>query len=259
MKRLIYQVNIGKSNLYEHCVKSVAAYCKQHNIDHIVQKTMLLNIKPDPFSSNRSRPAWEKYNGLVIFEKENAFTYFKDYDQIAIIDSDVYIRPGSPNIFDDLDPNVDFAGVVEREMPITEQYAAKIVNYSNMQYSTIKGVDWKWNALGGEFINMGVMVMNKSIAHFLYNQTPKEFISRPRFKPFVDGEGSWKWSTDQTLLNTWIKEEKMKVQHLDWKWNGLYTANAKISECNFVHFFLKDKLPDRGENVQQLMADIQAT
>ena len=45
----------------------------------------------------------------------------------------------------------------------------------------------------------------------------------------------------------------MKVKHMDWKWNGLFTANTKIKECHFVHFFLKDKLPNAGENVKELM------
>lgn len=257
MKRLVYQVYVGKkSKLYDHCTASVKAYCEKHGIDYVLQTTPILFIKPDPFMTGRSREAVERLGYLPIFEKENAFTYFKSYDQIAIIDSDVFIRDDAPNVFDAIDPAVDFAGVVEREMPITPQYVAKIQNYSRMQYSSIRNVDWKWNDRGGEFINMGVMVMNKSIAKYLNGETPKQFLSRPRFKPFVDGVGPWKWSTDQTLLNTWIKEEKMKVQHLDWKFNGLYTANTQIKECHFVHFFLKDKLPERGENVQQLMEDI---
>jgi hypothetical protein len=106
-------------------------------------------------------------------------------------------------------------------------------------------------------MNMGVMVMNKSIEKYLNGETPKQFLNRPRFKPFVDGMGAWKWSTDQTLLNTWIREEKMKIKNMDWKWNGLYTANTRIKECHFVHFFLKDLLPERGENVDQLMKAVQ--
>ena len=258
MKRLIYQVYVGKkSALYDHCTTSVKEYCKRHNIDYVVQRTPILFIKPDPFMTGRSKEATDRLGYLPIFEKENAFTYLKSYDQVAIIDSDIFIRPDAPNIFDSVDANADFAGVVEREMPITPHYATKIVNYSRMQYSSIRNVDWKWNDLGGEFINMGVMVMNKSIEKYLNNETPKQFLSRPRFKPFVDGQGNWKWSTDQTLLNTWIKEEKTNVHHLDWRFNGLYTANTNIRECHFVHFFLKDKLPNRGEDVEQLMKDIQ--
>jgi len=40
---------------------------------------------------------------------------------------------------------------------------------------------------------------------------------------------------------------------MHWKWNGLFTANNQIDECHFVHFFLKDKLPNKGENVEELM------
>lgn len=254
MKRLIYQVYVGKkSKLYDHCIASVSEYCKRHDITHIVQKTPILFIRPDPFLSNRSAECQSRPLPLPIFEKENAFTYLKSFDQVAIIDSDIWIRPDAPNIFDDFGTEHDFGGVVERDMPITPQYAGKIQNYSRMQYSSIRNVDWKWNDRGGEFMNMGVMLMNKSIEKYLNGETPKQFLSRPRFKPFIDGVGNWKWSTDQTLLNTWIREEKMKIKNMDWKWNGLFTANTKIQECHFVHFFLKDKLPEQGENVEKLM------
>ena len=258
MKRLVYQVCVGKkSKLYEHCIASVAAYCKEHGIDHVVQRTPILFIKPDPFMTNRSKEATARLGYLPIYEKENALVYLKTYDQVAIIDSDIWIRPGSPNIFSDVQLDVDFAGVVEREMPITDQYKIKIANYPKMQYSSIRNVDWQWNELGGEFFNMGMMVLNKSIEKYLNGETPKQFLNRSRFKPFVDGLGPWKWSTDQTLLNTWIKEENMNIQRMHWKWNGLYTANTKIKDCHFVHFFLKDKLPAQGENVDQLMKDVQ--
>ena len=73
MKRLIYQVYVGKkSKLYDHCVASVKAYCEKYGIDHEVQKTPILMIKPDLFSTNRNPRAWEDYGGFMpIFEKEN--------------------------------------------------------------------------------------------------------------------------------------------------------------------------------------------
>ena len=45
---------------------------------------------------------------------------------------------------------------------------------------------------------------------------------------------------------------------IHWKWNALYTAvkHEKIKEANFVHFFLKDKLPNKGENVKELMTKV---
>ena len=257
MKRLIYQVYVGKkSRLYDHCTASVKAYCKAHDIDYVLQEQPILMITPDIFQTNRSKEATARLGYLPIFEKENAFTYLRSYDQVAIIDSDVYIRPYAPNVFEFLEPEYDFGGVVEREMPITKAYQNKIRNYSAMQYQTIKHVDFKKNDLGYEFMNMGVMIMNKSVLNYLNGMTPFQFIRLPKFKAFVDGLGAWKWSTDQTLLNTWIKEDKLKVKNMHWTWNGLFSANTRIKDCHFVHFFLKDKLPEAGENVKELMKQI---
>jgi len=257
MKKLIYQVYTGKkSKLYDHCTNSVAEYAKRIGADHIIQRTPILMIKPDPFQTNRSKESYEKYGGfLPIYEKENAFAYLDSYDQIAIIDADIFVRPDCDEcLFSASGTDCDFAGVIERTMAITPEYQAKIHNYSRMQYAhnSISEL-FDWNNLGADFYNMGMMVINKSISKYLRGQTPEQFIRRPEFKAFVDGMGPWKWSTDQTLLNYWVKKERMLVNNLDWKWNGLFTANTNIKECNFVHFFLKDKLPNRGENVQDLM------
>ena len=257
MKRLIYQVYTGKkSNLYDYCIDSVMAYCEKYNIDHVVQKQPLMRIKPDVFATNRSKESYEKHGGfLPIYEKENAFDYWDLYDQIAIVDADILIRPDAPNIFDEIDPDTDFAGVAERDLPILPWYKNKIANYSRMQYASLADkVDFSPNGAGFEFFNMGLMVMNKSIAKYLKGQSGKEFIERPEFKDFIDGKGPWKWSTDQTLLNYWVRKEKMNLQRLDWKWNTLYTTvdNKALKESYFVHFFLKDKLPHNGENIEEL-------
>ena len=256
MKTLIYQVYTGKrKNLYDFCTESVKKYAERIGSDYIVQRQPILMIRPDPFNQGRSNESYMKYGGfLPIYEKENAFGYFHQYDKIAIIDGDIYIRPTAPNLFDQIDDNHDFAGVIERQMPLNDKYQAKITNYSRMQYGTIKSVDWKWNYLGAEFFNMGMMLMNKSIYKYFNGQTPKEFLSRPRFKNFIDGVGPWKWSTDQTLLNTWVREEKMRLKHLDWKWNGLYNAvpNDLLKQAHFIHFFHKTVLPMEGENIEEL-------
>ena len=258
-KRVIYQVYVGKrSRLYDHCVESVKDYCKAHNIEHVVQKQPILKIKPDVFSTNRSKESYEKHGGfLPIFEKENAFTYLKTNDQVAIIDADIWVRPGASNIFDKVPEEYDFGGVLEREMPTTEAYTRKIANYTRMQYgmnqlNTL--FDWKHPG-GANFYNMGMMVLNKSFGQYLKGQTPMQFLMRPDFKVFIDGMGNWKWSTDQTLLNVFVKESGMSVKNLSFHWNGLFTAihPKYVREANFVHFFLKDKLPNGGENVEEIM------
>lgn len=260
MKKLIYQVYTGnQSNLYDHCVDSVAKYAKRIGVEHIVQREAILRIAPDAKVTNRSTESYSKHGGfLPIYEKENAFGYLDRYDQIAIIDADIYIRSNAPSVFDAVDQSVDFAAVVERDMPLNRKYKQKILGYSRMQYRDLENeikLDWRPDT-GCEFMNMGLIIVNKSLLQHINNQTPEQFIRRPEFKRFVDGMKHWKWSTDQTLLNYWIRKEPVKYQKLDWKWNGLFSANEKIKECHFVHFFLKDKLPARGENVEQLMKQI---
>lgn len=260
---MIYQVCLGNetnSKLYKHCIESVSKYCAKYGIEHKVQQYPILKIKPDVFASNRSPESYNKHGGfLPIYEKENAFDMLDQYDQIAIVDADIYIRESAPNIFDDLEDQYAWGSVVEREMPITDQYAHKIKGYSNMQYHPLhkKGIDFKPNQHGYEFFNMGMIVLNcKQFKPYLNDQSAHTFLTRVEFKDFVDGKGSFKWSTDQTLLNFFLKKYDVPTKHMSHKWNGLYTANTNISECHFVHFFLKDKLPNNGENVHQLMETI---
>lgn len=262
MNRMIFQVSVGKpSKLYEHCIESVAHYCAKYDIEHIVLTEPKLRIKPDIFTSNRSEESYMKYGGyLPIYEKENAFDYLDRYNQIAIVDADIYIRSDAPDIFSDFGTEHAFGAVAEREMDIQDWYANKIINYSRMQYEMLyhhKGIDFKPNRYGYEFFNMGLILLNSELFKpYLKGQDPHSFINRMEFKDFVDGQGAWKWSTDQTLLNYFVKKYKIPVKHMDGKWNGLYSAVNNIKDCHFVHFFLKDKLPNNGENVDELMNQI---
>lgn len=262
MKRMIFQVCLGeaqKSKLYEKCMDSVDAYCRKYKIDYLVQKTPRMMIKPDPFMTNRSRESYMKHGGfLPIFEKENALDYLDRYDQIAIIDADIFIREDAPNIFEDFGEEHAFGAVCEREMPITIDYRAKIQNYSRMQYEILhRDIDFKPNDFGYEFFNMGMILLNsEKFKPFMDGQHAKQFLLRSEFMNFVNGIGNWKWSTDQTLLNFFVKKHEVPVKHMDWKWNGLYSANTKIDECHFIHFFLKDLLPERGENVEALFDEL---
>lgn len=265
MKRLIYQVSLGvqsQSKLYKKCIASVMRYCEKYDIDHVIQMQPTLRIKPDVFATNRSKESYEKHGGfLPIYEKENAFDLLDGYDQIAIIDADIFIRDDADNIFDDFGDTHPWGSVVEREMPITNQYKDKIYRYSIMQYDQLhnRGINFEPNTLGYEFFNMGMILINcAKFKPYLKGQSAKQFIMRAEFKDFIDGVGNWKWSTDQTLLNYFLKRHQVPVKHMHWKWNGLYTANTKINDCSFVHFFLKDKLPNGGEDVDQLMRDIGA-
>ena len=259
MNNMIYQVKVGPTppSFYDTCITSVAAYCEKYGIDHIVQTEPLLKIRP--VNSHRSERAVERLGYLPIYEKENAFDYLDKYDNIAIVDSDIFIRDTAPNIFDEINEGDVFAGVIEREMPLTPEYVQKVNAYARGQYASLTDVDWKWNPPhGAEFFNMGLMVFSNKIAEYLNGETPEQFIRRPEFERFVNGEGNWKWSTDQTLLNYWVKKSGMKTKHLDWKWNALFKGvrDEVLPEAYFMHFFLANNLPQKGAEIPSIINNL---
>lgn len=266
MKRLIFQIYLpirGENNLYNTCVDSVAQYCKKHNIDHIVMREPKLRINPDMKRTNRNKVGLMKEAGyLPIFEKEWAFTYLDQYDQIAVVDADIYVRPSAPNIFDDLPSEYDWGGVLERDLPTNQRHFNKIKGYSRDMFSKApcNSVDWQWKDGVAAFMNMGLMVFNKSIINHIPEwQDPAKFIHRPEYKDLVDGIGLYRFSTDQVLLNYWLKKSQAKVKYMDWKWNTLFgtTDEKSLKDAQFIHFFLKDHLPKKGENIMQLIEKYQ--
>lgn len=257
MKKLIYQVYLGsRSRLYDHCTKSVKEYADKIGADYIVQKTPILRITPNPFLNQREGKTggWKKHGFMPIFEKENVFKYFKDYDQCCVIDADIYIRPTAPDIFLESDGSA-VSSVYECDLPINDQYANKIQAYSRM--IQMFKLQWEYKQRTGfSFFNSGVMLYNSAeMLKVLKGMSPQEFLSQPILEDFINGIGPLKWQSDQITLNYWFKLNKVDVQRLNWKWNALYSAISSTDMLNahFVHFFLKDKLPNKGENIEELM------
>jgi alpha-N-acetylglucosamine transferase len=256
VNNLIYQVAVGTHNpLYEFCISSVAKYCEKFHIIHHVQREPILRIRPD--NSHRSSAAVERLGYLPIYEKENAFDLLYQYDNVCILDSDIYVTDHAPDIFLEL-VDADFAGVAERDMPLIERHRRKLRKYTQGQYGPLRDeADFLWNDLGAEFYNMGLMLCSSNIKRFLNGQSAREFLSRAEFARFVDGIGDWRWSTDQTLLNYWIKKYQIPTRNLDWRWNALYRAieDQYLPQAYFVHFFLADHIP-KDRTIEQIVADI---
>ena len=253
---LIYQVYLGEEKkLYNHCTESVKRYAETIGADYKILTFPKLRITPNIFRTDRrdKTGGWKKLGYMPIFEKENVFDYFKDYEKCCVIDSDIWIRPGSPNIFNEIEDET-VASVYECDLPMNEAYAQKIKGYSTSMWSNYD-YDWEWNPrTGGAFFNSGVMLYNsKKMLQALNGMSPRQFLEQSMLADFVDGVGPLKWQSDQMTLNYWFKAKGINVKKLNWKWNALYTAVLDIKEAFFVHFFLKDKLPNGGENVDELM------
>ena len=250
---LIYQVAVGERPAwYDICLGSVAEYCKRHGFEHFVQTEPLLRIRP--VKSHRSENAL-RLGYLPIYEKECAFGHLDRHEAVAVIDADVYIRESAPSIFEELG-DADFAAVLERDLPLTPRYRDKIRKHSEAQFRGLTDVDWDWNADGAAFANMGVMVLGNRFREYLHGETPGEFLRRPEFERFVNGEGHWRWSTDQTLLNWWVRKSGMTVRHLDWHWNAMYGAVETYAAAHFVHFFLSAKMPRGGAEIPDVIRRI---
>lgn len=245
MKRLIYQVAVGECpDFYWDCIRSVERFAERCGSEHTVQTEPALRVTPR--DSKRSKNAL-RLGYLPIFEKANAFAELETYDQVLILDADVYVKGSAPNIFEEAD--TAFAGVPERDLPMTVQHADKVRKYSKGQYERLNDVDWQWDDRGAHFYNMGVMLLSQQIVPYLRYQSPAEFLERDEFQRFINGEGHWKWSTDQTLLNWWVKKSKMPTTDLSWKWNALYSACTDVSKAHFIHFFLSSKMPQGGKEI----------
>jgi hypothetical protein len=229
MKRLVYQVAVGPVRpLWRTCVDAVAAYCRRHDLVHVVQTSMVLRVMPE--KSCRSEGA-VRLGGLPNLEKLAGLDRLGEFDQIALVDADVYPMPGAGNIFDDVRPGVGFAACIEREMPITALYSRKLDRYARGQYGDPKF----------PFFNCGVEVFTEAIRPALGGSV-REFLKRPEFVDLINGLGEWRWSSEQTLMNVFVRSGPVVWQALPWKWNALYGMLESIEGAQFVHFLLSEHL-----------------
>jgi hypothetical protein len=56
-----------------------------------------------------------------------------------------------------------------------------------------------------------------------------------------------------------VRKENMALHKMDWKWNGMFKAikDEAFDKAYFLHFFLKDKLPNKGEDIDTLKSIIE--
>jgi len=240
-KRLIWQVAIGPQRpLWEKCLASVATYAERHGIDYHLQREPILRIAPK--QSHRSAAAL-KLGYLPNLEKLAGLDRLGEYDQVALFDADVWARPDAPDIFEDVVRQADYAACVEREMPIIPAYARKLDAYARGQYGEARF----------PFFNCGVEVFSASIQRHLHGQTAAQFLARPEFVDFIAGKGAWRWASEQTLMNVWLHACGATLQHLSWRWNGLYGMidAQRLNEAHLVHFLLSSHL--HGDDPETLL------
>lgn len=133
-----------------------------------------------------------------------------DYDRVLYVDTDIIIRPDSPNIFDLVPYNE--IGMFEEG-----RYAERAKNM--IRYLTGYGVDpASWN---GKYYNTGVIVVSK--CHKLMFMQPSE-----------EGDNFY----EQTYLNMMVTLLKGKVCDLHYKFNRMYLMDKFTGEQRFDSYFM---------------------
>lgn len=243
MRRLVYQVAIGpRRPLWEQCIESMARYCARHGFTHEVQREPILRIRPK--ASQRSEGAL-RLGYLPNCEKMAGLSLFDQFEQIAIVDSDVWATADAPSIFDGVPPSCDLAAVTERALPISPIYARKLDRYERMQFAPLDGV-------GLPFLQCGVIVYNRSFTRFMPGG-PKGWYEQLELERFVNGEGPWRWQTEQVTLSWFCRAKGVDVAALDPRFNWLFGAilTAHRLEGWFHHMFLSEHLT--GTDPEQMV------
>jgi hypothetical protein len=235
-RRVVCQAAVGTVRpLWARCIESVAAWCARHGYEHIVQREPILRIVPGPPRVGERAP---KLGYLAELEKFAAWDVLRECDALAQIDADVYAQPGAPCIFEAAPPAVDFAAVVEPDIPVNEACRRKLAAYALGQYGR---ADARWH-------QCGVQVLRPSLLDRLYGASVRDMLTAPRWAPLINGEGAYRWSSEQTLLNLWLREAGAVIGDLPWQWNAPFgmmgespaSEAACMAQAHMVHFLCGD-------------------
>ena len=259
MSRIIFQVALGKwgeSLLYKECIESVSFYAERLGCDHLILTEPRLRISPNPDRSNRSAEASEKHGGILPhFEKFFALNLLDSFDQVLVVDADVYIRDCAPNIFLESQPDEDVLAVSEAAMPLKREVRKQVKEYAQSQFGDLYSPTWGTKRRGViDFYNSGIVLLQRGRMLSNNKPDPVSLLTSEIAQPFVDGIGNWKWSGDQTFFNYWVRSSGLKHRDLSWRWNGLYGGirPSRIAKAHFVHFYRAEKYGYIGSNQSAL-------
>jgi hypothetical protein len=273
MKNLIYQVVVGGENkLYEYFVQKVNVYCKKHGIDHYVQRTPLLNLQMNKNESylwtnkqnslNTSRiKSFLNLGYLAIFEKLNGLINYDNYDNVCILDADIYVKETSPNIFEEFDNNkFDCAFVYTLEQPWINKNNIKNVARSfyrdyytvNKELKTNIPIIKIFDSPCFDIFNNSFMLFSSNFLRKQFeNISIIDFLEKNQYKYFV-GDLSKPVTqagvSSDIFCNFWIMNNNFSIQRLHWKWDLEFNFDLEkqtLDEANFIHFINHKNFIDR--------------
>jgi lipopolysaccharide biosynthesis glycosyltransferase len=204
-KNIILTSTVNQPELTSITYPFLERYCEEHKIDLLILRNNKEHIKNKCLTDDA-----EWFPGLDRF-----YTYdlLENYDNVLWIGSDVFVVPGSPNIFDTF-PNTELGVFVEGKPNFRPELLQDCYN----AHGTVPD----------SYFNIDVMLVNKK-AREIYNY------NTTNFKDLHKG----KW-LEQDYLNYKAFRDKFNMTDMGWKWNcmiSLFNWNQTQipQDAHFIH------------------------
>lgn len=204
MSKSVIFVSSINQNFFDIVRPSFENYCKKHNLDLIINREERVkhNVKM-------------RIRGM--FERFQIYNLLDRYDRVCYVDSDIYIKNNSPNIFD---------VVPEKKLGI---YCESVDVNRGAFIGHMKN-HFKLNDDIKLYYNSGVMVTSRIHKSMFSVEQLNKFFNKPGIVA-----GGW---PDQDYINYYILRKGVSVYDIGYKFNYLYNnlKESKLSESYFIHF-----------------------
>lgn len=199
MSNIVFTVNIENPDNPRRCkpyqvsIDSWKVWAKKNDCEVFILDQWVYDKKV-------MNPNWHK---LLVFDLlENSGI---EYEQVLIVDSDTYIHPDAPNIFEETDNKfcaVHNDGSYDWVMRSMETYSKHV----------FEGYMFDWS----EYFNSGVMVVNKE-HKALFKEVLDFYLTN---QELVQGiQNNFGVGTDQPMINFFVQKNNVDLKLLSYKWN----------------------------------------
>ena len=205
-KYLVYMVAVNhnsskfkNSDYSQYSIKSWEAWCKRRNIDFVVV---------DKHNDKYSFPIWNKLDVCDVR---------KDYDKIAIVDSDTMIHWSAPNILEHIESGV---------YGVQDNANLRWLNESVGNYGGEFFSDFKINL--DKYINAGVIYLDKESLSIYEKLRDFYFENREKLDSWNKGGGR-----EQTLFNFLLQKNNYDINLLSPEWNMFSMHKKEMFSYNW--------------------------
>jgi lipopolysaccharide biosynthesis glycosyltransferase len=204
MNNNVIFVSTINQNFFDIVRPSFENYCSRYNLDLIVNR------------QERVKHSL-KMNTCGMFERFQIYDLLDRYDRVCYVDSDIYIKSNSPNIFDIVPAKK--LGIYCESVDINrDAFIGHMKNH------------FKLNDDIKLYYNSGVIVADKIHKSMFNVEQLNKFFNRPDIIV-----GGW---PDQDYINYYILRKGVSVYDVGYKFNYLYNdlKESKLSAAHFIHF-----------------------